>query len=370
MTIKNIQNATISLAPYNNLTQEFKEYLESHYHKEIITFFDNNPKNRDTVSYHNSSIPKSDFVIVISPNYFKEITKELLKNSFTKEQILYAIYLPKKDAYTFTSSPLLYHLRYQLILLQRKYVHYTNLAYFKIWKLKNKHTNKRAFIIGNGPSLKIDDLTKLQNEITFAANKIYLSFKSTPWRPSYYFVIDKLVYTQNYETIKNLKLKKFFSIDMIHIAPKIKNAHYFEIETKHGYPKMPSFHANPFKGVNKGNTVVYAMAEFAVYMGIKELYFIGMDFNFIVNETPTLQYTNQTLCAGEINHFHPEYRQIGEKWNKPNMQGLHNSFEKIKSYCKEHNIKVYNATRGGKLEILERVDFDKLFEENKAQTGR
>jgi len=239
---------------------------------------------------------------------------------------------------------------------------YINTTYAKIWKLKNKHLNKRAFIIGNGPSLRTEDLTKLENEITFAANKIYLSFESTPWRPSYYFVIDKLVYTQNYEMIKNLKLTKFFSIDMIHTAPKIKNAHYFKLETKYGYPKTPSFHANPFKGINKGNTVVYAMTEFAVYMGIKELYFIGMDFDFIVNETHELKNTNQTLCAGEVNHFHPEYRQIGEKWNKPNMKGLHGSFEKIKSYCEEHDIKVYNATRGGKLEILERVDFDTLFD--------
>ena len=43
------------------------------------------------------------------------------------------------------------------------------------------------------------------------------------------------------------------------------------------------------------------------------------------------------------------------------MEGLEKSFKKVLKYSKENNIKVYNATRGGKLEILPRIDFDSLF---------
>ena len=32
-----------------------------------------------------------------------------------------------------------------------------------------------------------------------------------------------------------------------------------------------------------------------------------------------------------------------------------------KEYAERHEIKIYNATRGGKLEVFERVDFDSLF---------
>ena len=33
----------------------------------------------------------------------------------------------------------------------------------------------------------------------------------------------------------------------------------------------------------------------------------------------------------------------------------------IKEQCEKRGIKVYNATRGGKLEVFQRVDFDDLF---------
>lgn len=35
-------------------------------------------------------------------------------------------------------------------------------------------------------------------------------------------------------------------------------------------------------------------------------------------------------------------------------------FEAAKRYADSHGIKIYNATRGGNLEVFERVDFDSL----------
>ena len=37
------------------------------------------------------------------------------------------------------------------------------------------------------------------------------------------------------------------------------------------------------------------------------------------------------------------------------------AYEKAKLYADEHGIKIYNATRGGRLEVFERVDFDSVF---------
>jgi hypothetical protein len=70
-------------------------------------------------------------------------------------------------------------------------------AYFHPWRresirrlaaLKDVHKGRRAFIIGNGPSLRQTDLSKLKNEFTFGMNRIYLLFpephtlfRSTTW---------------------------------------------------------------------------------------------------------------------------------------------------------------------------------------------
>lgn len=72
--------------------------------------------------------------------------------------------------------------------------------------LKNKHKGQRCFIVGSGPSLKVDDLNKLKDEVTFACNKIYLAFNDTSWRPTYYSVYDVLVAENNKSEIDALNL--------------------------------------------------------------------------------------------------------------------------------------------------------------------
>ena len=37
------------------------------------------------------------------------------------------------------------------------------------------------------------------------------------------------------------------------------------------------------------------------------------------------------------------------------------AYKSTREYCDKNNIKISNATRGGKLEVFDRVDFDKLF---------
>ena len=74
----------------------------------------------------------------------------------------------------------------------------------RIKALRNCHAGRRAFVIANGPSLRVEDLDLLRNEITFASNKIFLAFDSTPWRPTYYFASDNLVGRNNAEIIRNL----------------------------------------------------------------------------------------------------------------------------------------------------------------------
>src|SRR4030095_13353193 len=75
----------------------------------------------------------------------------------------------------------------------------------RTWKLspfENRHRGARCFIIGIGPSLAMTDLDKLRSELTFAANKIYLAFDKTDWRPNYYVAEDDHMIRQNHEQIR------------------------------------------------------------------------------------------------------------------------------------------------------------------------
>jgi hypothetical protein len=56
----------------------------------------------------------------------------------------------------------------------------------RLTEFKDIHKGKRAFIIGNGPSLKHTDLGRLRNEYTFGMNRIYLLFEELGFHTTYF----------------------------------------------------------------------------------------------------------------------------------------------------------------------------------------
>ena len=63
----------------------------------------------------------------------------------------------------------------------------------RLEELKDTQLGKRCFIIGNGPSLRQTDLTKLRGEATFGLNRIYLLFPEMGFPTTYLLSINKLV---------------------------------------------------------------------------------------------------------------------------------------------------------------------------------
>lgn len=229
--------------------------------------------------------------------------------------------------------------------------------------LKDRHRGQRCFILGNGPSLKISDLDRLKEEVTFASNKIYLAFENTEWRPSYYSVSDVLVAQNNSIEIDRLNLKKIFEDN---VKPFFKNESALwlrktEFPTANGEPEL-RFSLNALEGVYGGWTVVYLQMQLAFYMGIREIYLLGMDFSFEVPEsTGEICDSGEILThQGEINHFHPDYRKPGEKWTMPLLDKQREAFEVAKTVVESQKGKVFNASRTTKLEVFPTVDFDLL----------
>ena len=233
---------------------------------------------------------------------------------------------------------------------------------FKIKALKNKHKGKRAFIIGNGPSLKIEDLDKLKNEITFASNKIYLAFDQTDWRPVYYSVIDIMVAQNNSEKIKNLKLPNqiftkqlfsYFDSNNIYITNK-QNSNNQEY----------GFSQNLLEGSLPGYTVLFFQMQLAYYMGIQEIYLIGTDFSFSISKQINEKSINGEILLeqeNENNHFHPDYRQPGEKWTYPKLEEQKQAFKAANDFFNSKRYKIKNASRKTKLKVFPLVNFDDLF---------
>lgn len=227
----------------------------------------------------------------------------------------------------------------------------------KIKKYKNLHKGQSCVVVGNGPSLTVADLTKLhQLQIpTFACNRIHLVFEQTEWRPSYYFMSDA-------------KLVKQYTDDVQDVAPKcrffpkryrdqIKNGIFYN-ELEFDYTKEGKFSVDFSQGLYPAGSVTTEMIQAAYYMGFSEIYLIGVDFSYAVNN-PLNQstYTYQ----GENNYFIKNYLKPGEVADIPNVEANLLGFHAAKEAIEGQGRIIMNATRGGKLEVFDRVDLDELF---------
>jgi hypothetical protein len=235
----------------------------------------------------------------------------------------------------------------------------------RLKKLKNKYCGKRCFIIGNGPSLKIEDLKKLNRnkEYSFAAHKIFTIFDETDWRPDFYCIQDELMIKTELQSLSkcnNIKYKFINGKPLVSEGIFWKNWLYFYINCLNYYPNLPKFSDDISKRIYEGWTVTYAEIQIAIYMGFREIYLLGVDHQY----SKTINNRGEVVSTGKQDYFSNKYTEGGEfgkNINYPNLENSTLAYKAAKQYADMHGIKIYNATRGGNLEIFERVDFDSLF---------
>ena len=116
---------------------------------------------------------------------------------------------------------------------------------------KNKYSGERCFIIGNGPSLKVEDVEKLKDEFTFAFNRIYYIFDKTSWRPNFYISEDLKILEKSKNEINKLDLPYKFIPDIARFDYNIniENAIYFRQVMDLNNDRTPKF-------TNKANKLV------------------------------------------------------------------------------------------------------------------
>lgn len=223
-------------------------------------------------------------------------------------------------------------------------------------RLKNSHRGQPCVIIGNGPSLRVEDLTRLHELgiATFACNRIHLIFDRTPWRPTYYFMSDeKLIqqYTPDFDVPVDRRFFPKAYREQIGEG-RFYNTYQFD------YQHEGRFSLDAGRGVYPGCSVTTEMIQFAYYMGFSEIYLIGVDFSYsITRKLDDTSYTYQ----GENNYFIPGYLKPGEVADMPNVNANLLAFQAAKEAIGDQGRTICNATRGGKLEVFQRVGLDELF---------
>ena len=221
----------------------------------------------------------------------------------------------------------------------------------------------RAWIIGNGPSLRQTPLALLTNENTFGVNAIHLAYEWTDWRPKSLVWTDYAGYTNGTEIIEaqakqaDNGIRCFFRYDYaFNIEPARKSpypfVHYIKTCFEHVHcdvnsPRRPEAWHFP-QVCRYGGSVAVAM-QLAVLEGYNPIILLGCD----------LGYREPRPGEPDPNHFHPDYHSHTDfTWESRDPTLIH-AHQQAKRYCDEHGIVVLNATLGGLLEVYPRISLEK-----------
>lgn len=235
-------------------------------------------------------------------------------------------------------------------------------AYFHPWRiesirklnaLKNSHFGERCFLIGNGPSLKITDLSKLKNEYTFGFNRIFLASEELGFQPSCLVSINDLVIEQSARELESLNIPKFFAWRSRRWIEMAEDVHF--IYTSYTGQR---FATNVSGRVWEGATVTNVALQLAYHMGFSTVILIGVDHNFVSKGKPN---TTVISTGEDPNHFSAAYFGKGFKWQLPDLETSETGYKLARKAFEKDGRQILDATINGKLTIFPKVEFSSLF---------
>lgn len=224
---------------------------------------------------------------------------------------------------------------------------------------KDLHRGQRCFLVGTGPSLTASDLDLIAGIDGFGCNMLYKMYDKTVWRPTYYCMTDRV-----YARYQSEEMQKYVNVPiftpkstMIRMPQVGKQIIYvndiYDYRTYRPRGKMLSY-------CWLKASVMLFMLEMAIYMGYEDIYLLGVDCSntYVAGGHFTGDYTKKETRTAEQKRMEEDLKQ---KDLSPEEMWAHNyrrnieAYEKIEKLTCELGIHVYNATRGGNLEIFPRV---------------
>lgn len=231
---------------------------------------------------------------------------------------------------------------------------------------------KRCFILGNGPSLKKQDLRLLKNEITFVTNWFVKYDLLDEVQANYYCSSDPVHWNWHgtgrfpegiYEPLdRRSEIIKFFEHSAARVCRKQgvllgPEVNFVRLDRTR---RVADGHVSLdiTRGVCWGGTVIVDFClPMAYYMGFREFYLLGCDMDYaLVDDKKEYQKDSYFYNVdAETGREAPKTLRTGE-W----QEMVFETYRVMKRVFEANGRKIYNATLGGKLEVFERVDFEQV----------
>jgi hypothetical protein len=243
---------------------------------------------------------------------------------------------------------------------------------------KNRHIKERCFILATGPSIATQDISKLKDELCISVGSFYLHKDFQLIKPKYHvdaahhapykFQEIEILFSEYEKYFKN-EVTVFLGhtrYEFSYYNYLLKNQKEFEFEVRFiDYSSGFQLNEQNFNSkqvwditgsLYSSRTVVYCAIQLAAYMGVKDIYLLGCDQDYLI----------RYLGGGfENNHCYSDKQAPISTVEAEGDVSLEGWFEEYYFRWKQYRLMqdylngrggcIYNATEGGMLDVFPRV---------------
>jgi hypothetical protein len=236
--------------------------------------------------------------------------------------------------------------------------------------LRDRHRGQRCFILATGPSIKSQDLRQLRGEVAITVSNFFVHPDAAHIAPRYHCVppyhppIKEEAWQQWLAEMAAATSQATMLFGLSDHERNQRGGH-FRNRARHFVDFSGSWDQVAAKGVDltaplpSPQSVTIMALYAALYMGFAEIYLLGCDHDWI-------------LHVNESTHFYEERQHalVRDSYNEwfggdfgaycEDYVRLWQQYRALRAVAQRQSVRIRNATRGGLLDVFERVDYQKI----------
>lgn len=238
--------------------------------------------------------------------------------------------------------------------------------------LKNSFQNKKCYILGNAPSINNHDLKLLKNESTFVVNTFFAHKDFNEINPNFYVFADpdfwnfndpelEAWWRQFFKKVLNLGIVFFLPLQLknTYVAAELANEKVYFVDFSEHFSNKSAKNFDISYSINGVQNVLILCIQIAIYMGFTEIYLLGADHDWLSN------------YGNEQRHFYTsddnEVKDCGAQgypynWWLNAVNTMFQQYKVINEIALNSNVKIYNASESGVLDIYPLVRYLDTFQ--------
>jgi hypothetical protein len=235
---------------------------------------------------------------------------------------------------------------------------------------KYKHKGQRCFVIGNGPSLKTQDLSPLASEITLAMSAFWKHPIVAKWQPTYYCFADPLFFDGSEpmrEFLQSLRARIHSSTFLVPLsaAKVIQEQGLLPLEQTYYVVFHGTLSDSRTKNIDLAKFVpgVQSTSQLgimvAMYMGCSPIYLLGLDHDWLAHRDMDRHFYEGKTIEGHP-QAHGDLSLISYKVDAQAIVDLWRGYEALLRLSGQERIDILNATNGGFLDVFKRVNYEEV----------